>query len=59
MKLEIERDRYGRPMVRPPKGGKAEAYTRATTIANKTTEITNISILNFALNLIHNNLNIF
>lgn len=34
MKLEIERDRYGRPMVRPASGGKAVAYTRATTIAN-------------------------
>lgn len=33
-KLEIERDRYGRPLVVPPKGGKAIAYTRATTIAN-------------------------
>jgi hypothetical protein len=34
MKLEIERDRYGRPMIVPPKGGKRVAYTRATTIAN-------------------------
>ena len=34
MRVEIERDRYGRPMVKPPKGGKSEAYTRATTIAN-------------------------
>ena len=33
-RLEIERDRYGRPLVVPPKGGKAIAYTRATTIAN-------------------------
>jgi len=32
--LEIDRDRYGRPLVVPPKGGKAIAYTRATTIAN-------------------------
>jgi hypothetical protein len=32
--LQIERDRYGRPLVVPPKGGKAVAYTRATTIAN-------------------------
>jgi len=31
---EIERDRYGRPLVVPPKGGKPIAYTRATTIAN-------------------------
>ncbi len=34
MTTEIERDRYGRPMVVPPKGKKAIAYTRATTIAN-------------------------
>ena len=31
---EIERDRYGRPLVIPPKSKKAVAYTRATTIAN-------------------------
>ncbi len=34
MPTEIERDRYGRPLVVPPAGGKAIAYTRATTIAN-------------------------
>jgi len=34
MRVEIERDRYGRPLVKPPKGGKPVAYTRATTIAN-------------------------
>jgi hypothetical protein len=34
MPTEIERDRYGRPLVVPPSGGKAVAYTRATTIAN-------------------------
>jgi predicted RecB family endonuclease len=28
---EIDRDRYGRPMVVPPGGGKKVAYTRATT----------------------------
>jgi len=33
-KVEIERDRYGRPLIVPPSGGKAVAYTRATTIAN-------------------------
>jgi len=27
-------DRYGRPLIVPPSGGKAVAYTRATTIAN-------------------------
>jgi hypothetical protein len=33
-KVEISRDRYGRPLVVPPRGKKAIAYTRATTIAN-------------------------
>lgn len=33
-KVEIDRDRYGRPMVVPPNSKKAIAYTRATTIAN-------------------------
>lgn len=28
---QIERDRWGRPMVVPPEGGKATAYTRCTT----------------------------
>jgi len=32
--VEIERDRYGRPLIKPPKGGKSIPYTRATTIAN-------------------------
>jgi hypothetical protein len=31
--LVIPRDRYGRPMVVPPKGGKPVAYTRTTTVA--------------------------
>ena len=34
MRVEIERDRYGRPLVAPKTGGKPIAYTRATTIAN-------------------------
>ena len=34
MPTEITRDRYGRPMIVPPKGGAPIAYTRATTIAN-------------------------
>ena len=33
-RVEIDRDRYGRPLIIPPSGGKAIAYTRATTIAN-------------------------
>ena len=34
MQVEIDRDRYGRPLVVPKTGGKPVAYTRATTIAN-------------------------
>ena len=34
MRVEIDRDRYGRPLVVPKTGGKPVAYTRATTIAN-------------------------
>lgn len=34
MRVEIERDRYGRPLITPRSGGKQVAYTRATTIAN-------------------------
>jgi hypothetical protein len=34
MRVEIDRDRYGRPLVVPKAGGKPVAYTRATTIAN-------------------------
>ena len=32
-RVQIERDRYGRPLVVPAKGGKPVAYTRTTTIA--------------------------
>jgi hypothetical protein len=31
--MDIERDRYGRPLVIPPGGGKAIPYTRTTTVA--------------------------
>jgi len=31
--MDIERDRYGRPLVIPPDGGKPVAYTRTTTVA--------------------------
>ena len=34
MRVEVERDRYGRPLITPKTGGKQVAYTRATTIAN-------------------------
>ncbi len=29
----VERDRYGRPLIAPPGGGRKVAYTRATTVA--------------------------
>ena len=29
----IERDRFGRPMLYPPEGGKKVAYTRPSTMA--------------------------
>lgn len=35
---EIQRDRYGRPMVIPPEGGKAVPYTRTTTVAGSLDE---------------------
>ena len=35
MRQEVERDRYGRPLIKPKDGGKQVAYTRATTIANR------------------------
>ena len=31
--VEVPRDRYGRPMIVPPKGGKPVPYTRTTTVA--------------------------
>jgi hypothetical protein len=34
LKAEPKRDRYGRPLIIPPTGGKAVAYTRPTTIAD-------------------------
>lgn len=30
---QIQRDHYGRPLIQPPGGGKAKAYTRVTTLA--------------------------
>ena len=40
MTVEITRDRYGRPMVVPPKGGKAIPYTRTTTVAGSLDDAT-------------------
>jgi hypothetical protein len=31
--VEIPRDRWGRPLIVPPEGGKAQPYTRASTLA--------------------------
>jgi hypothetical protein len=33
VKTEVPRDRWGRPLITPPEGGKPVAYTRATTLA--------------------------
>lgn len=30
---QLERDRYGRPLIQPPNGGKPKAYTRVSTLA--------------------------
>lgn len=32
--VEIERDRWGRPLITPPQGGKRRAYTRCTTFVD-------------------------
>lgn len=39
---EIERDRWGRPMIVPPGGGKAVPYTRATTLAGAVEDQSNL-----------------
>lgn len=41
--IEIERDRFGRPLIIPPEGGRAIPYTRASTLAkilDDTTQLT-------------------
>jgi hypothetical protein len=40
---DIPRDRFGRPMVRPPGGGKPVAYTRCTTYAGSIEDTYNLS----------------
>lgn len=42
VRAEIERDRYGRPMVIPPGGGKKIAYTRATTYVSCLEDLYNL-----------------
>jgi len=39
----LERDRYGRPMVTPPDGGKKIAYTRCTTFVSALEDTFNLS----------------
>jgi len=39
---EVDRDRWGRPLILPPEGGKAVAYTRATTLAGALEDLNNI-----------------
>lgn len=40
---EVERDRYGRPLIRPADGGKPVAYMRATTLAGSLEDTFNLS----------------
>lgn len=40
---EIERDRWGRPLVVPPQGGKAVGYTRCTTFVGTIDDTWNLS----------------
>lgn len=39
---DIQRDRYGRPLITPPDGGKPEAYTRCTTFVDALSDKTNL-----------------
>lgn len=39
----IQRDRWGRPMLVPPGGGKREAYTRVTTVAGTIEDTSNLT----------------
>jgi hypothetical protein len=41
---EINRDRYGRPLVIPPQGGKPVAYMRCTTFASTLEDTYNLSL---------------
>jgi len=47
---QIERDRYGRPLVVPPKGGKPVAYTRATTFAGSVDD--SVGLVNWKLRMV-------
>lgn len=42
MEQQIARDRWGRPMIVPPGGGKAIAYTRASTLAKALDDQSNL-----------------
>ena len=39
---EVNRDRWGRPLITPPGGGKPVAYTRATTVAKAVEDQSNL-----------------
>jgi hypothetical protein len=41
---EVERDRYGRPLVAPADGGKAKAYTRCTTYVSALEDTYNLGL---------------
>lgn len=43
MEGDIPRDRFNRPLIVPPSGGKAKAYTRATTLAGTLEDTYNLS----------------
>lgn len=47
--MDIERDRYGRPLVVPPKGGKPVPYTRATTFAGSIDD--SVGLINWKLRM--------
>ncbi len=42
--VEIPRDRYGRPLVKPPNGGRPVAYTRCTTYVGCLEDTYNLSL---------------
>ena len=41
---QLQRDRYGRPLVTPPDGGKPVPYTRCTTFVSATEDTYNLSL---------------
>ena len=41
--MELPRDRWGRPLIEPPDGGKAKPYTRVSTLAKTLDDKTALS----------------